>query len=150
MLPSKVPIGNIITDINMKIGKRDITYSGNLQTYSLNLDKIFEFQDTILPSLNFMAKVQGKNFDIATMDTRAEFFIDHSPIFKNLVDSLSGNLVLNQKILKGHLNLMDKDASAIVDIAFDFNAQPIYNLSGDLKKIRLKKFSGYRRTLCPF
>lgn len=134
------PIGNIITDINMKIGKNEITYSGNLQTKQLDIDKIFELQDTIAPSLNFMGKVEGKNFELATLNTKAEFLIDNSPLFNNLVDSLKGTLIFNQKILKGHVNLLDKEAEAIVDIAFDFNQKPIYNIFGDLKKLDLKSF----------
>ncbi len=135
------PIGNFVTDINMKISDNNITYSGKLDTYHLNLDKIMGFHDTIAPALNFSGKINGKNFDIATIDTRAEFIIHNSPIFKNPVDSVKANVTFNQKILKGHLNLLDKEAQATVDIAFDFNAIPIYNIYGNLQNLDLQHFN---------
>ena len=133
-------VGKIITDINMKFQPEQILYKGNLQTFHLNLDKIFDFNDTIAPALNFIGKIDGKNFEIQNIDTKAEFFIHDSPILTNLVDSLKGNLVFNQRILKGQVHLIDQEAIANVDIAFDFNQTPIYNIFGNIQKFDLNKF----------
>jgi hypothetical protein len=134
------PVGQVITDINMKILPEHTTYKGNIQTIQLNLDQVLGLHDTIIPQLNFIGKIDGKNFDLETMDTKAEFSVSNFTFFHTYIDSLKGNLNFNQKILKGHLHLLDPDAIANIDIAFDFQNQPTYNIYGDLQQFNLKAF----------
>lgn len=133
-------VGIVTTDINMKIAESEITYKGYLKTEHFNLDQFFALKDTVSPSLNFEGQVEGKNFAIENINTKAEFVVTNSPLFKTFVDSIGGNLTFQQKTLKGFVHLNDREADAKVNVLFDFNQKPTYNIAGDLYRLNLKHF----------
>ena len=118
--------------------KRELSYSGNLETRNLDLDTLLDIHAT--QRLNFTGFVQGKGLDIETVELEARFRMATSLIRGEEVDSANGRVTLDRGLVEGELQVRDNsgDFNGLVNLNLS-DSIPTYRFRGDVRRLNLHK-----------
>ena len=131
-------LGSIVTDINMKLPNNGTpSYAGKIATNSFAIGQLL--QNKALGIIGFNGKIDGKGFDIKTIDANINgtttAFTYNGYTYKNI--TTVGHL--NQKSYTGSIVANDNNFIADLKGYVDFGKTiPKFNLSGIIKKSNFK------------
>ncbi len=135
----KTKLGQIRSDVNMKIDSRNIpSYSGKVQAIDFNLGKLIDEES--IGRTSFVSNINGRGFELdrltEKLDVKASYFEFNNYAYRNI--TVNGNI--NQQVFDGILHIDDKN------IKLDFNGKanlnpnlPEYNFTANVKQARLHK-----------
>ncbi|MDW8157564.1 MAG: translocation/assembly module TamB domain-containing protein [Bacteroidia bacterium] len=137
----ELPAGKIISNINLEYDKykKAWGYSGNLQTYHLNLDQLLGLK--LSKNLNFAGEIQGKDFDLQKTEGEFHFTIRQSDIQGFFIDSVRANVKLKEKKLLANLKIKDKEGNfdGIVELNYQ-KPRPEFTFLGDVKELDIQHY----------
>ncbi len=120
---------------------KEMTYEGTLQTEGLNL-RALGFRNVLDSRLfNAFAVVKGSGLSVRALQLETSASVWNSDLWGRQVDSLSAELVVDQKRVTGKAWGFDKGAKADVQVDLDFAVQPAsYVVRGGIFQVDLSRY----------
>lgn len=97
-------LGTLNSDLNMKLHEPE-EYSGKIQAENFDLGKLLDIPAT--SKISFNGKVDGKGFDLKTMESRVEAKISYLDLNGYGYRNLDVNGLLKEQLFKGNLDVKD-------------------------------------------
>jgi hypothetical protein len=134
----KTKLGRLKSNVKLKVDRTGTAnYQGNIKTFDFDIGKLLD--ENTLGKTTLNADIKGKGFEIKNLIEDVKAKIDYLDFKKYRYRNVALNGTYSNKILKGKVNINDKNLNLNFDGSVDLKSKlPLYNFYSNIQNANLR------------